>query len=98
MDATHPDGVRSALRPRYHDRDLGGGCPIVGKKLAEAPPLRRLADERDVRLAEIVALEEKWLIQLAGERVREAIGEVEPGGMAAPLAEVLIGDPRNQRL
>ena len=40
----------------------------------------------DVGVAEVVADEEKGLVAVAGESVGEAIAEVEPGGMAPPLA------------
>jgi hypothetical protein len=42
-------------------------------------------------LREIVALEQERLAARAGEPIGEAIAEVEPGRMAAPLAEIAIG-------
>ncbi len=50
-----------------------------------------MSGDRDVGLREVVALEQERLAARAGERVDEAIAEVEPRRMTAPLAEIAIG-------
>src|SRR5919109_5611495 len=44
----------------------------------------------NVRLREVIALEQQWLARCLGERIREAVAKVQRGGVVAP-AEPAIG-------
>ena len=74
--------ARAYRKPAIPRRRVG---PVLRPQLVEAAPLRGLADERDIGVAEVVALEQERLVSFPGEGIREAIAVVQAGAMSAAL-------------